>query len=169
MVPGINIDAAIGHDQRSWISAIRRYIAFIAIANLIWEFAQLPLYTLWLTATPKRMAFAAIHCTGGDVLIALASLMLALSIIGPVRWPREGYWRVLALTLLFGIGYSIFSEWLNIEVRQSWDYRDLMPIVPVINTGLSPLLQWIIIPVAANFWGFRRLPKPSPDRGLSDV
>lgn len=162
-------DPAIGHAHRSWISAIRRYMAFIAVANLAWEFAQLPLYTLWLTATPKQMAFAAIHCTGGDVLIALASLMLALSIIGPVRWPREGYRPVLALTLLFGIAYTIFSEWLNIEVRQSWDYRDLMPIVPVINTGLSPLLQWIIIPSAASLWAFRSLSKPSPDRGHLDV
>lgn len=169
MMAGMNSGAAVDKTHRSWISAIRRYMAFITIANLIWEFAQLPLYTLWLTATPKQMAFAAIHCTGGDVLIALASLMLALSVFGPVRWPREGYRPVLALTLLFGIVYTIFSEWLNIEVRQSWDYRDLMPIVPVINTGLSPLLQWIIIPSAASLWAFRSLSKPSPDRGHSDV
>ena len=169
MMAGMNTGAAVDKTHRSWISAIRRYMAFIAIANLIWEFAQLPLYTLWLTATPKQMAFAAVHCTGGDVLIALASLMLALSVFGPVRWPAEGRRPVLALTLLFGVGYTIFSEWLNIVVRQAWDYSDLMPVVPVIETGLSPLLQWIIIPIAASFWAFRSLPQPNSLQGAADV
>jgi len=45
--------------------------------------------------------------------------------------------------------YTIFSEWLNIVVRASWAYSPLMPVVHLINIGLSPLLQWIVIPAAA--------------------
>ena len=43
----------------------------------------------------------------------------------------------------------MFSEWLNVVVRQTWAYSDLMPIVPVIGTGLSPLLQWMAVPLLA--------------------
>src|SRR3546814_5165705 len=30
-----------------WLAAVRRYLAVIAVGNLLWEFAQLPLYTIW--------------------------------------------------------------------------------------------------------------------------
>lgn len=32
-----------------------------------------------------------------------------------------------------GLGYTLFSEWLDIEVRGAWAYRDLMPVLPVIR------------------------------------
>jgi hypothetical protein len=44
------------------------------------------------------------------------------------------------------IGYTIFSEWLNISVRRGWAYSDLMPTLPWIETGLSPVLQWSVLP-----------------------
>lgn len=134
-----------------WLSALRRYIVFVAAANLVWEFAHMPLYTLWGTGSAGEIVFAAVHCTGGDILIALSAVMLALFFVGTSAWPTALTGRVIALTVALGLGYTVFSEWLNIEVRQAWAYRDLMPIIPVIDAGLSPVLQWIVIPLA----GFR--------------
>lgn len=62
------------------------------------------------------------------------------------------------LTLVAGLAYTIFSEWLNTEVRGSWTYSDLMPRLPVNGTGLSPLAQWIVIPLAAFWWAHHRRP-----------
>ena len=140
-----------------WLTVIRRYIPFVAVVNLAWETAQLPLYTLWRQGTPREQAFAVLHCTGGDVLIATTTLLLALMTAADGRWPSHPpiYRRVAAITLVLGVLYTIFSEWLNIVVRQSWAYSDLMPVVPVIDTGLSPLLQWIVVPLAG-FWFARR-------------
>ena len=140
------LDAAEG---RSWLVALRRYLVFAAVANLLWEFAQMPLYTIWLTGTVGELVFAAVHCTGGDVLITLSTLVLALLLISASDWPRANTGRVLAAALLFGVGYTIFSEWLNIELRGAWAYRDLMPVIPVIDVGLSPVLQWVVVPLAA--------------------
>jgi hypothetical protein len=53
---------------------LRGYVLVTVVANLIWEFAHMPLYTLWDTGTRGEMFFAAVHCTGGDLLIASASL-----------------------------------------------------------------------------------------------
>lgn len=116
----------------------------------------MPLYTIWNEGTPGEITFAALHCTGGDLLIAMASLILALLIAGD-GWPQSqtAFHRVVALTLSFGIGYTIFSEWLNIVVREAWAYSELMPIIPVIDAGLSPVLQWIAVPLTA-FWWMRR-------------
>lgn len=154
---------------RSWISAIRRYIVFMAGANLVWEFAQLPLYTIWLTGTPRQLAVAALHCTGGDVLIGLSTLMGALVLVGSIRWPSEGRSVVLLTTVLLGLGYTVFSEWLNVEVRQAWAYRPQMPVIPIFNTGLSPMLQWLVIPVAASVWAWRSNPNDLKTRGPADA
>ncbi|MCC7016222.1 MAG: hypothetical protein IT564_03340 [Rhodospirillales bacterium] len=147
-----------------WLTIFRRYIPFVASVDLAWETAQLPLYTLWREGTPSEQAFAVLHCTGGDVLIATAALLLALMTAADGRWPIHPpvYWRVAALTLGLGALYTIFSEWLNIVIRKSWAYSELMPVVPVIDTGLSPLLQWIVVPLAGFWYARRTLPAVAP-------
>jgi hypothetical protein len=47
--------------------------------------------------------------------------------------------------IVLGAGYTIFSEWLNVAVRRSWSYTAAMPVVPFLGTGLTPLLQWLIV------------------------
>jgi hypothetical protein len=133
-----------------WLTALRWYLVAITAGNLFWEFAQLPLYTIWKMGSRSEIVFAAVHCTGGDLLIATASLVLVLPLSG-AGWPirRRTYRRVAALTVAFGVAYAVFSEWLNVVVRKSWAYSELMPIVPIVDAGLSPLLQWIVLPLAA--------------------
>lgn len=132
-----------------WLRALRTYLAVTAGVNLLWEFAQLPLYTIWRTGDAREIGFAVLHCTGGDVLIALSVLVIALVVVGRPDWPFGRFVAVATLTVGLGIGYTIFSEWLNIVVRKSWAYSELMPIVPLVGTGLSPILQWVVIPTAA--------------------
>ncbi len=134
-------------DRPNWLRGLRTYVGFAAAGNLAWEVIQLPLYTIWTTGTPGEQAFAILHCTGGDVLIAVATLTIALIVVGNKHWPDEHSLRVLLMTLALGVGYTIFSEWLNVILRKSWAYSPLMPVVPLFNVGLSPLLQWIVVPV----------------------
>lgn len=132
-----------------WLGTLRTYLVISAFSHLIWETIQLPLYTIWSTATYGELAFAVLHCTGGDMLIALATLIASLFVTGGSDWPFKGYQRVAILAVFGGLAYTIFSEWLNIGVRGAWAYSDLMPTLPLIGTGLSPLLQWALIPTAA--------------------
>ncbi len=143
-----------------WLTTLRRYLLVMALGNLVWEFAQMPLYTLWETGNAREIVVAALHCTVGDILIAMSTLLAALFLIGTSQWPTAGYRAVALAAIAFGLGYAIFSEWLNIDVRAAWAYRDMMPVVPVIDVGLSPLAQWIVLPSFA-FWfsGLRRRAK----------
>lgn len=138
-----------------WLSALRRYVMASASGNFVWEFAQLPLYTVWHKGSPREIAFAATHCTGGDVLIASASLLGALMIVGNGYWPHDKFRVVASITILAGLGYTIFSEWLNTEIRGSWAYSEWMPTLPLIGAGLSPFAQWIVVPIAALWWARR--------------
>ena len=144
------------NDNGAWLGAMRRYLVFIAGANLLWEASQLPLYTVWQVGTLREKVVAVVHCTGADILIAVTSLVLALIVFGS-GWPLavSARWRVTAAALALGVGYTVFSEWLNVTVRETWAYSKLMPIVPLIGLGLSPLAQWIVIPLIGFWWSTR--------------
>lgn len=150
-----------GYGRTYWLSGFRHYLAFMLLANLVWEGAQLPLYTIWTDGSPAEIAFAALHCTGGDLLIGASSLLGALLLAGHPAWPAQRFWVTAMWAIAAGFAYTIYSEIYNTQIRGSWSYRDIMPTLPWIGVGLSPLAQWIVIPVAAFLWLQRRLPAPS--------
>ena len=134
----------------TWVGGLQIYLPIMLAGNLIWEVAQLPLYTIWI-APLREQAFAVVHCTLGDLLIALSALMLALIMVGNRDWPRQRFWRVTGVAVLLGLGYTAYSEWLNVAVRASWAYSEHMPVIALsgFGLGLSPLLQWVVVPAAA--------------------
>jgi hypothetical protein len=130
---------------------LRRYLTVLTIGSLAWEFLHMPLYTLWSTGTWGAIALSVLHCTGGDLLIGLATLTIALLVTGSPAWPKERFRQVAVLTVSGGLLYTAFSEWLNVEVRTAWAYSDLMPTLQVAGfwLGLSPMLQWLVVPTLA--------------------
>ena len=126
-----------------------RYLAGVAALHLLWEVVQLPLYTLWRGSPLSTIAFAVVHCTLGDVLIAACSLYLAVVACGGSQWPQVRFLRVALLAGVMGLTYTVFSEWNNTAITRTWAYSSLMPTWWGI--GLSPLLQWLVIPALA-FW-----------------
>ena len=162
--------ASLVSDGRAitWLAAIRRYIAFVIPANLAWEIAHVPLYTIWHKGTVGQIAFAVVHCTGGDVLIAATALLGSLVLLGNTRWPVERYAAVAAFALATGLGYTAFSEWLNTTVHQSWSYTESMPTLPALGVGLSPLAQWTVVPLAA-FFPTRRAALSQVQKGKGEM
>ena len=133
-----------------WLGALRTLLVISAAAHLAWEVVQLPLYTIWWTGTAAEIAFAAVHCTAGDVVIMTSSLVGALVVFGQ-GWPSSetSFRKVMFATIVIGVAYTIYSEWLNVSVRGTWAYTTAMPLVPPLGTGLLPLLQWIAVPGVA--------------------
>ena len=131
-----------GPESLRWVKALRVYVGVIVVGNLVWEILQLPLYTLWSAATLREQAFAVIHCTIGDGLIALSALTVGVRIVANNSWPADRFWPVASLAMAIGVAYTVFSEWLNVAVRGAWAYSEWMPIIPIgsVRMGLSPLL-----------------------------
>lgn len=127
-----------------------RYLPSLTGLNLVWETAQLPLYTIWTEGTRAEIAYAVVHCTLGDILIGLAVLALSLTLV-QARAPADWRWsRIALLLVLLGSGYTVFSEWANTALA-SWTYSALMPTLSLAGTeiGMSPLAQWFVVPPLA--------------------
>jgi len=121
----------------AWLAALRRYFCIVIAGNLAWEFVQLPLYTLWKTGSVTEIVIAVLHCTGGDILIAVATLVGSLLLLGTDEWPRARFHPVAAATLIAGVVTTAFSEHIN-TARGAWSYSDLMPTLPGTGIGLAP-------------------------------
>src|SRR6266581_6694304 len=82
------------------------YVIVAGIGHVVWESAQLPLYTIWWTGTARENVVAVLHCAGGDVLITTTTLLIA-ALTGRFRgWHPFG--RRTALTaIILGIAYTI--------------------------------------------------------------
>lgn len=141
------------------VRALWRYFLAILAGNLAWETLHLPLYAVWQTGTSRSLAFAVAHCTAGDLLIAAAAFAPAWLAFGRQGWPDRGYATVAMAAIAGGVGYTLYSEWANVYVRRSWSYADAMPLIPPIGIGVSPVLQWLIVPGAAFLWA--RLGRPA--------
>ena len=132
-----------------------RWAVLAAAFNLGWEIVQLPLYTLYETGTPGSIAFAIAHCTAGDVLIASACHAVAAIATRQSCWQHYRPVPGLVIYVAATLAYTVFSEWLNVSVRGSWEYAPAMPTVAGI--GVAPLLQWIVLPPAMLFLHRRRI------------
>ncbi|PKO72196.1 MAG: hypothetical protein CVU20_03350 [Betaproteobacteria bacterium HGW-Betaproteobacteria-14] len=149
-------------DPAVWRFVLGRYLTVFALLNLLWEIAQLPLYTLWREAPPAFIAYAVIHCTLGDVLIGVLALLAALVATRAGRLRQWCWRRTGAVAIAFGFAYTAFSEWLNTAVWANWAYSEWMPLTPFVPLGVSPLLQWLVVPAAALIWARRHHASGAP-------
>jgi len=135
---------------------VARYFGIMLAANLVWEVLQLPLYSLWRVATPGTIAFAVLHCTAGDVLIAAGALGGSWLVTGrpPLRCLLPA--RTMLVVVAGGLLYTGFSEWWSTQVTQAWTYAAAMPLLPGIGIGVAPMLQWLLLPSLALWYAFGR-------------
>ena len=118
--------------------------ALAFLLNLAWEIAHVRLYTLWMEADGLRIAWSLLHCTLGDVLIALSTFALAGIVIWRADWPASRPWTGGVIVVIGAMAFTAWSEWYNVYRAGSWGYTASMPMI--FGIGLSPLLQWLILP-----------------------
>lgn len=118
--------------------------ALAFVLNLVWEIAQVRLYSIWDAADRMAVAWALLHCTLGDVVIALALFALAGVLLRCADSPVLRPWTGGAIVVIGAIAYTVWSEWFNVYRAGSWGYTASMPMI--FGIGLAPLLQWLILP-----------------------
>ncbi len=121
-------------------------IAFFSfLLNFVWEVLQTPFF-VDISTEINTIIWYRFHCTLGDVMISLAGFWFVALISKSRIWFLNLTKGKLLLFVAFGVSYTIFSEIKNVSLNKLWAYSDLMPVIPYIDVGIVPLIQWIIIP-----------------------
>ena len=128
---------------------------FSALLNFPWELWQVPFYT----NMPSRPHWEAIkvcmRATLGDALITLVCFWIVSLVYRSRMWIRDPHLREILILVSTGIAITALIEWLSTQVWDRWAYSDSMPMIPWVNVGLLPVLQWLIIPPLV-VWFVRR-------------
>ena len=126
------------------------------VAHFAWEILQAPLFAS-LSKTDHFVGIAiCLQATLGDLVIALAAFWCAAFIGKGRTWFVDG--GASAIFVFYGVGLiaTVGLEYLNTEITGRWAYDGVMPLLPILGTGLSPILQWVFVPTLV-FWYMRRL------------
>ncbi|MEK6591765.1 MAG: hypothetical protein AABZ67_01655 [Pseudomonadota bacterium] len=136
----VNGDAA----ESSLIARAGLWSALAFVLNLAWEVAHVRLYTIWADAERISIAWAVVHCSLGDVAIALTMFTLAGIALRQADWALHQPWAGGTIVVIGTMAFTAWSEWYNVYQTGSWGYTASMPMI--LGIGLFPLLQWLILP-----------------------
>ena len=126
------------------------------LGHFTWEILQAPLFAS-LSKTDHYIGIAVcLQATFGDLAIALAAFWSAAFVGNGRKWFANKGAPAFSVFFAFGLLATIGLEYFNTEVTGRWTYDGVMPLFPVVGTGLSPILQWIFVPMFV-LWYMRRL------------
>jgi hypothetical protein len=118
---------------------------FAFLVNYPWEFLQAPWYQAMSEMAHwegvKLCSWAAV----GDGLLAVVAF-LAVALFRSRAWLRRPDLGTIAGFTAVGLALTLAVEWLATEVWGRWSYGPGMAMVPLLGTGLAPVLQWLVLP-----------------------
>lgn len=122
-------------------------VVYSFLLHFVWEFWQAPTYAGMVELNHWDGIKLCSSATFGDVGFALTAFWITSAAAGSRYWlQRPTTWQAV-LFLGVGIVLTVGFEYYYTNISLRWTYSDLMPLVPPFGTGLSPLLQWIVIPL----------------------
>lgn len=130
---------------------------FALLLNYPWEFSQVPLFAGMADAPHWDAIRICAIATLGDIVIMLIAYWLVAVIARSRFWIATPTAAQLMMFVAVGVAITVLIELLALRGWwfSSWDYSPLMPVIPGIGVGLSPLAQWVVLPLLT-VWFVRR-------------
>ncbi|WP_291001340.1 hypothetical protein [Hoeflea sp.] len=130
-------------------------VIFSFLLHFVWEYLQAPTYAGMMELSHWEGVKLCTSATIGDVGFALVAFWVASASARSRAWLLSPRTLPLLVYLGTGVALTIGFEYYYTQVTQRWTYSELMPLVPPFGTGLSPLLQWLVVPPTV-LWLTRR-------------
>lgn len=119
---------------------------FSFLLHFVWEFVQVPTYAGMAELPHWEAIKLCMSATFGDVGFALTAFWVACLAARRRDWVLRPTRVPSAVFVTVGIALTVGFEYYYTNISLRWTYSELMPLVPPLGTGLSPLLQWLVIP-----------------------
>ncbi len=131
-------------DKKGFTTFVFIAAALAFLLNFTWEVIQIPLYK-GSSFTANHIAFCALGSLADVIMVLLLYLGFAFIFRKPF-WIQDARWQKVIILILIGAIGAILSEMRHLSLG-SWSYDDSMPIIPVVKVGISPVLQFMILPL----------------------
>ena len=112
--------------------------------NFSWELSHCPLYE-GCGYDPLHVAFLALASLADAIMAALLYLSLAL-VYQDGLWVRQLTWRRVFWLVMTGGAGAALTEVIHLAAG-SWVYTHRMPLIPGLGVGLTPVLQFAVLPL----------------------
>ncbi len=133
-------------------------VIFSFLLHFVWEFWQAPTYAGMIELNHWDGIKLCTSATIGDVGFALTAFWAASAVSRSRLWFFVPTALGIVVYLAMGIALTIAFEFYYTNISLRWTYSELMPLVPPFGTGLSPLLQWMTIPLLVLWFTRRQMP-----------
>lgn len=121
-------------------------LLFAFLLNFPWEFLQVPFFRDMPAMDHWEAVRVCTQVTGGDALIALFGFWVVALCWRSRDWIRRPRAAQVGVFVLVGVLVTIGFEWHATVIAERWTYAEHMPVLPVLGTGLLPLMQWLVLP-----------------------
>lgn len=115
--------------------------AVSGVLHLVWENAHVSLYGGYEHLTALPITF---YATIGDVGYVIGAVLFVSLFKGGVDWLRMPSRLDLAGLVMLGIFISLYVEYKALAFNK-WFYLDAMPMIPMLDVGLTPVIQMMVL------------------------
>jgi hypothetical protein len=122
------------------------------VLNFAWEVIQMPLYKD-ASFDIEHIAFCALASVADAIMVLLIYFGFALIYRNPL-WVRNLTLPRILLLMFVGTIGAVVAEMRHVSAG-NWAYDKAMPIIAVVDVGLSPVLQFMLLPVIIYYLSFK--------------
>lgn len=127
----------------TWQVLLIVYLVAVTL-NYPWELLQSPLFT-----PASHIGSVWLHCfisSLGDGLMVLLLFGFVWLALGCRDWFVRPGLNGYAVLLTAGAGLALIVEWVAVHQIHRWTYTEAMPRLPVLEVGIIPLFQMMLLP-----------------------
>ena len=136
-------------NKKAFRRLILLILSFSFLLNTAWELIQLPFYK-GASYSFQHIIFCSLGALADTIMVLLLYQSFALIYKNPYWAMKMSVQKILILVIMGGIG-AILAEVRNVH-SGNWAYSNDMPIIPGINVGLYPILQFMILPTCIYYF-----------------
>ncbi len=132
------------NEKRAFNRFVITTILLAFFFNVAWEILQIPLFKGGLYKW-DHILFCIIASVADVIIVLLIYFGFAL-IFKNTFWADTLNSKRIVLLIFTGGAGAVLAEVYHLSIG-TWSYASSMPIIPVVDVGLSPVLQFMILPI----------------------
>lgn len=119
---------------------------FAFLLNFAWEILQSGFFRGMTEARHGDAVRLCTLATFGDVGIALGAFWSVAWCSGGRSWPLHPTAAQVTGFTALGLAVTLAFERLATQVWGLWAYSEQMPMIPIAEVGVIPILMWMLLP-----------------------